>query len=86
VGIGTAAVMAVIQAVLEEDLAVSAVVLAAAAVRVGVGNLLTNAKNPKLKYYKIQNKSQCQNPKTVRVLDLGFWIYLVVLVVFGFGI
>jgi len=51
-------------------------------------------KNSKSKYYKIQNKSQFerslpdrgQNPKRVRVLDLGFWIYLVIFVVLGFGI
>jgi hypothetical protein len=40
--------------------------------------------NPKFKYYKIQSKSQSQNPKfgNIGILDLlGIWY---ILVVFGF--
>jgi hypothetical protein len=39
--------------------------------------------NSKLKYYQIQNKSKIPNPN---ILDFEIGIYLVVFVVFGFGI
>jgi len=36
-------------------------------------------KNPKSKYYQIQNKSQIPNPKApMNVLNFGFWICFVV--------